>query len=392
MAESNVLQSQFTTAEDVFVDYIHDFNADLGPFTFDRASQCTAIKDDNTLVFVEDDIPAYPGNPHNGTIFVPSGGSFKGILLERGATNYATRGLDQDRNPPWVRFENTTVSGSEPTSLRRSNSGEAMIYQALGGSQLVTEYTVSVDVWSDTNFQDQPYYLSTDGSISHVEVFVAEQSRHRNSARKAFALGEDVYTAVGFTRTSANERLNIDNHQLEIGPNASSFVMTFSSTTTRDDTELAASFEDLGLVSADFKEQCCGQIKFEVDMDTGFTDAAAIFSYSSSGGDYVYCAFLSTGPLYMEFNINGVQTGFVSATVTSVVRGSKVDIRWKLGASEVRVWFNDEEQSGTPSDRNMSGTPGDFHIGGTSDSANIIVERIRLNSRDPGNAVIEGWD
>lgn len=370
------------------VEYFHEYNAALGAIAFQRLSEATGYDDQPFRVFVGVNEPVYPLNPFSGAVFLPAvDDSWRGLLIERAATNLLEDSTDHFSDPPWTHFETTVVDSGDPNTLRRVGAGTALVYQAtVLGSE---EYTYSIDVNEHPSYPGLLYVLSCDATITQLVPYNAEPQVHRNKATLTLA---NPLPGISINDTGAGERLEINNSQLEVGDSWSSYIKTLSSTASRAFVSHQAPFVDLGLDPAAMQNTSCGQLKFFPTMDAPFTNAGVVFQMTDfNPSHYMWLAWLATGQLYVEFMFSGVSTAFQSATLTTPVREDLVDFRWKIGASEVKVWFNAEVQSAAVVG-DWLGNVTTLFCGGGGDSANYILRTIRINSTDPGDAEIEGWD
>ena len=373
-------------------EYFHEFNADLGAFSFQRLSDGSAPQspaEEYQRAFVDANVPCYWGceaTQREGGVFLP-GPDWAGLYLERPSTNYCFDSTDHYRDPPWTVFETTVVDSGDPNRMRRTTAGTAAIFQQVAVPSS-GDHTYSLDQQQSSTAPGKEIYISLD-NFTTTRAFNTAVNFVR--AWKTQSTGTTVGASTGFG-ASTSERWYLSNSQVEQGKNWTSAIKTIgSNTATRAGTVAQCLPADMGLDPAAMRTNHCGQVKFYHmwDIIPGISVCHQMLIDSSN---YIWIAFLATGELFAEFNVNGTNFGFVSTTVINPDLFDLIDVRYKLEPSGYTVWFNGEKMTG-----GAGGTwpAGDLEItpgGGLSaDAGNVLFRMIRINSTALSDAAIEAW-
>ena len=321
--------------------YSHEFNADLGGFTFNRASEQTAIAEDGIIYTSVDDEPVYPGCANDGAgNWTPDAG-FKGLLLEGERTNEFLYSEDfssaiSTSSSPWRKVDETTVTleaaavgpDGNTGSVYRHNTLDTFVggvYQDVAASS--NDGTISCFMRSGGVGRDQfrlRYGHFSNGlgpietALSTWAVFNTSQSGQTSS--------------LAGTRIDATEDSNYlaTMWQAEHAPFASSYIKTTGAPVTRAATTCSQTLANMGLpdLTNDFTVQIVFELMADRDDYRDTVNSAICYLVGADpSSNYLRIDLGKTNSnLRVQKKYGGIVGAYVQENISTVSRGDLIEL------------------------------------------------------------------
>ena len=369
--------------------YLHEFNADLGGFTFTRASNATRERYDDPSVWdtVGVDAPVYGGCDYNGSIYVPTVG-FTGLVLESVSTNYVQRSISHD-NAYWGH----TNATSSPPQLSVS-AGFGSIYAGTPAIVLDDLLILSADaqkVSSDDIFLNG--YAGGDNGATIPITTTYQRAEHSTTNPTQATRGPILAIST------SGQAVNVTNIQVEVGGarnEASSRIISDSgSSTARAVGGAQRTLASMGLTPSVFNSHHAGQLKVYLDftragpqqfiagvLDPTFAEYAVLLDCSEVGDDFRILQ-----------QVNGNLAALTHAYVWT--QGEFIDFRWKVTPTQRLKWWVNSVAAGTDAAAipAYSTEPTLMKLGNvaTFDVPGMRVHTLRLQEGEVSDVEILGW-
>jgi hypothetical protein len=296
----------------------------FGDFTVVRSTVKNVLNSSGVLASVAVNTPAFEFN---------ADGSYKGLLVEPGATNLALRSQDFG-NAAWTLINGTIVSTNElapdgtmtATRVQVSGAGDMTIRQNIGGIGGGVSTVLSLFI-KQGNVGGQAFILDIGDAISDQQFPTTEWVRYEDST--AWNAGS-AWIDLQFFGTGGVGEFLIWGAQLETGSVATSYIPTVASTVARtaDEITLSSASSLIG--------QTEGTVYIEAETRIGGSGQRLFEINDATSDNRITCIVESNFTISTVVTVGGVGT----ASYTGATESNTIKVALAYANNDIATYVN----------------------------------------------------
>jgi hypothetical protein len=302
----------------------------FGDFTVTRASTKNVLGDAGLYVSVANDTPAFEFN---------TDGSYRGLLVEPGATNLALNSQDFT-NVTWSKTVSASVTGNTGVAPDGTTTADTFTAGA-DGSQIQYSFLASAGVTYTASFFIRR--ITGTGvvnirSVENVNTPVTITSSWQRYSVTATSTTTSI--RIGMTLNTSGDAVEIWQAQLETGSVATSPIVTTAGTASR-----VADVVSLTGASSLIGQGAGGTLFIEFQPRSTGVDNRAVASMAVDGSNIIRLKLNASGGVDFRPATGGVGTTLFNTTATGITTVSKLAVGYK--DLDSAMYFNGVQQGTT---------------------------------------------